>query len=336
MDFTSHNTIELHYFFTDAEHKIDAIIQNRCEHEFLSVIKELSKCFDIEYQIETELTQPGGLKKYFKLKPKTNSLTNKEKKKIQVNVRTAILTTLITTIMINPLATGINTAVKNFIDGFSKDTEMSELEKEKIKQEIKSLELDNTIKQQKINENTQLEIYRSNFYELLNNYNRIKSIQFINEDENKNIWKTNPKIQKEQFNDYIIQKENLEDEFIENAKIIIVSPVLNKNAKIKWQGYYNGELIKLTMKSDEFKTSVDDGLIEFKNGFIITCNLRIEREKKNGEIEKKRYIVTEVLNYIIDDKVLETIEGKNYKAIKAAEKAQQVLPFEEFKNSGNE
>ena len=26
------NTVELHYHFTDHEHRIDAFVQNRCEH----------------------------------------------------------------------------------------------------------------------------------------------------------------------------------------------------------------------------------------------------------------------------------------------------------------
>ena len=139
------------------------------------------------------------------------------------------------------------------------------------------------------------------------------------------------KIPQTDFDKYIIQQDTLEDEIIENAMVAIVSPVLSKNIKnIKWKGYYNGELVSLVMKSEEFVTSVDEGLIEFKNGFIINCNLRIEREKKKDDEEKRKYIVTEVISYVINEKIFETMEGKRYKQAKKDEADTQYLPFDEL------
>ena len=43
------NTVELHYHFTDHEHHIDAFVQNRCEHELLVLMKELTKYFEFEF-----------------------------------------------------------------------------------------------------------------------------------------------------------------------------------------------------------------------------------------------------------------------------------------------
>ena len=43
------NTVELHYHFTDHEHRIDAFVQNRCEHELLVLMKELTKYFEFEF-----------------------------------------------------------------------------------------------------------------------------------------------------------------------------------------------------------------------------------------------------------------------------------------------
>ena len=71
------NTVELHYHFTDHEHRIDAFVQNRCEHELLVLMKELTKYFEFEFSIETELTQSGGIRKFFKIKP--NDLSKKDK-----------------------------------------------------------------------------------------------------------------------------------------------------------------------------------------------------------------------------------------------------------------
>ena len=73
--------------------------------------------------------------------------------------------------------------------------------------------------------------------------------------------------------------------------------------------------------------------IEFKNGFIINCNLRIEREKKKNDEEKRRYIVTEVISYVINEKAFETMEGKRYKQAKKDEADSQYLPFDELSDN---
>ena len=323
------NTVELHYHFTDHEHHIDAFVQNRCEHELLVLMKELTKYFEFEFSIETELTQSGGIRKFFKIKP--NDLSKKDKKQIDIAVRTAICTALITSFLINPLSIPATKIVSNLMDKIFEDKELAEIEKEKAKEELKSLKLDNIKKQQEIESNAQLRISRSNFYEILNEYDRLDSVEFLEEDEQKNKVIVYQRIPQIDFEKYIIQQDILEDEVVENAMIAIVSPVLSKNTKnIKWRGYYNGELVPLIMKSEEFVTSVDEGLIEFKNGFIINCNMRIEREKKKHDEEKRRYIVTEVISYVINEKVFETMEGKRYKQAKKDEADTQYLPFDEL------
>lgn len=323
------NTVELHYHFTDHEHHIDAFVQNRCEHELLVLMKELTKYFEFEFSIETELTQSGGIRKFFKIKP--NDLSKKDKKQIDIAVRTAICTALITSFLINPLSIPATKIVSNLMDKIFEDKELAEIEKEKAKEELKSLKLDNIKKQQEIESNAQLRISRSNFYEILNEYDRLDSVEFLEEDEQKNKVIVYQRIPQIDFEKYIIQQDTLEDEVVENAMIAIVSPVLSKNTKnIKWRGYYNGELVPLIMKSEEFVTSVDEGLIEFKNGFIINCNMRIEREKKKDDEEKRRYIVTEVISYVINEKVFETMEGKRYKQAKKDEADTQYLPFDEL------
>lgn len=323
------NTVELHYHFTDHEHHIDAFVQNRCEHELLVLMKELTKYFEFEFSIETELTQSGGIRKFFKIKP--NDLSKKDKKQIDIAVRTAICTALITSFLINPLSIPATKIVSNLMDKIFEDKELAEIEKEKAKEELKSLKLDNIKKQQEIESNAQLRISRSNFYEILNEYDRLDSVEFLEEDEQKNKVIVYQRIPQIDFEKYIIQQDILEDEVVENAMIAIVSPVLSKNTKnIKWRGYYNGELVPLIMKSEEFVTSVDEGLIEFKNGFIINCNMRIEREKKKDDEEKRRYIVTEVISYVINEKVFETMEGKRYKQAKKDGADTQYLPFDEL------
>ena len=282
------NTVELHYSFTDNEHRIDAFVQNRCEHELLSLMKELTKYFEIEFSIETELTQAGGIRKYFKLKP--NNLSKKDKKQIDIAVRTAICTALITSFVINPLSIPATKIISNLMDKILEDKELAEIEKEKAREELKSLKLDNIKKQQEIESNAQLKISRSNFYEILNDYDRLDFVEFSEEDEQKNKIIVYQKIPQTDFDKYIIQQDTLEDEIIENAMVAIVSPVLSKNIKnIKWKGYYNGELVSLVMKSEEFVTSVDEGLIEGfrliqKDLLNILKNEGLEVIESDGEI----------------------------------------------------
>ncbi|WP_443738777.1 hypothetical protein [Treponema sp.] len=152
------NTLELHYYFTDVEHKIDALVQNRCEHELLSCMKEISKYFEIDYVFETELTKAGGIRKYFKLKPKLNE---KDEKKILIDVRTAVLTALITGFIINPLSQPLSTVLNNVVNSFFEDKELKDLEKEKLKEEIKALQLDNKQKQNSIDNNAHRVIIKS-------------------------------------------------------------------------------------------------------------------------------------------------------------------------------
>ena len=227
------NTVELHYYFTDQEHRIDAFVQNRCEHELLTLMKELTKYFEFEFLIETELTQSGGIRKFFKIKP--NNLSKKDKKQIDVAVRTAICTALITSFLINPLSIPVTKIVSNLMDRIFEDKELAEIEKEKAKEELKSLKLDNIKKQQEIESNAQLRISRSNFYEILNEYERLDSVEFLEEDEQKNRAIVYQRIPQIDFEKYIIQQDTLEDEIVENAMVAIVSPVLSKKTKdIKW------------------------------------------------------------------------------------------------------
>lgn len=48
------NTIELHYWFNDDSHAMDAVVFNRCEYEFLGIAKEIAQKLKVDLEIETE------------------------------------------------------------------------------------------------------------------------------------------------------------------------------------------------------------------------------------------------------------------------------------------
>ena len=62
------NTIELHYWFNDESHTMNAIVLNKCEYEFLGIAKEIAQTLKVDLEIETEPLGEGGLRSWFKFK----------------------------------------------------------------------------------------------------------------------------------------------------------------------------------------------------------------------------------------------------------------------------
>lgn len=88
-------------------------------------------------------------------------------------------------------------------------------------------------------------------------------------------------------------------------------------------GYFSGEPIIFSMQSTEFKTIVQNGDIEFKNGSSINCFLKIKRQIDNEGVEKIiGYEVVRVNHYFENEKPIETKEGKKHRQTKEAQKNQ--------------
>jgi hypothetical protein len=129
-------------------------------------------------------------------------------------------------------------------------------------------------------------------------------------------------IERENFKKFILSTDDLEPIEKENAIIEIISPVLKKG-RYKWTGYYNQEAISFTMKSKEFKELVLAGNVEFKNGSTINCLLKIKRKIDNEGAEKiVGYEVLRVNEYLENQKIKLTKEGKKYHSERQAEKMQ--------------
>lgn len=131
-----------------------------------------------------------------------------------------------------------------------------------------------------------------------------------------NILNKGKEINRNEFKSFIITSDELEPKEIDEAIIEIISPVLKKG-KYKWSGYYDGEPIFFNMKSNEFKTLVQNGNVEFKNGFTINCALLIKTKIDNeGQIKVSGYEVNRVNEYFVNDKPIQTKEGRKFKNAK--------------------
>lgn len=310
----SGNALELHYWFNDDSHSMDAVIQNKCEYEFLGILKEISSIFNLEIQIETEPLADGGLRRRFKI------ISKEESKK--ATITTAIIVALLTGVIITPITTSISKITEKLIENIFEDDEIKELEKEKLKLEIENLKLVILQKTPHLNQNNIVKKKRSNFYEALDNYPKVEKVSFSIENQSKIQVTEEKTVLRNDFKKYILVSDNLEPLEIDNAVIEIISPVLKKG-NFKWMGIYNGDSITFNMKSKEFKTLVQSGEIQFKNGTSINCFMIIKKKIDNEGIEKTfGFDVLRVNNYFENDKPIETNEGKHHRQKKEAEKQQ--------------
>lgn len=269
------HTIEIHYWLNNQSHSMDAFVQNKCELELLNIINEIAKKFNSNVVVETEPFGEGGLRRWFNI----SSFVENNK----AIIKTAFVTAFITGVMVTPINTVTSEVMKKFIDRFFEDKELQTLLKERTKEEIQNLRIDTELKTQQLIENKKIYRKRSNFYLALKEYPKTDKITFSIEDRNKKPIHEEMNVYKKDFDDYILFSDELDPEIDKNAVIEIVSPILNKK-NFKWKGIYNGVPLSFNMKSSEFKTLVQTGKIQFKNGSKINCVLAIYKKlNSDGE-----------------------------------------------------
>lgn len=280
------NTLELHYWLKNQSHSMDAFVQNKCEHELLSIIDEIARRFNSNVIIETEPFGEGGLRRWFTV---VSGIENNKGV-----ITTALIVALATGIVVTPISTAFSEIAKTFIERVFEDDEFKALTKEKLKLEIDYLKLDIELKIEQLSESKTITNRRSNFYLALKKYPKTDKISFSIENHKKQPLQKELNVNREDFDDYIIFSDDLEPIIDENAVIEIISPILKKG-NYKWRGIYRGKILFFNMKSNEFKTLVQTGKIEFKNGSTINCILVIKRKlNSDGEEVITGYDVIDV------------------------------------------
>lgn len=295
------NSIELHYWFNDDSHTMNAVVFNKCEYEFLGIAKELALKLKIDIEIETEPLANGGLRSWFTFKSKD-----------KLDIKKALFIFILTNVLMAPITTTLDVITRQAIETFFEDSEIRELKKKKEKAELEydiaKIESETKLLCRTIDENV-VKKKKSNYYENVEKYQKVKDISVSIADNAKTIIQEN-RISRAEFGQYILSSDDLEPEVNENATIEIVSPVLKKG-KYKWVGIYNGEVIQFSMKSNEFKTLVQTGRIEFKNGSSIECLLIANKKINNeGEVKITGYEVVRVDNIFNNGTPTETPEGR--------------------------
>lgn len=331
----SNDKIELHYWFKDGSHLMDAFIQNKCEYELLGIIREISSAFNVDIIIETEPIGEGGLRRWFKL------TSREENKKAAITQQILIL--LIVAVVVTPIAKTVEKTVETIFEKVFEDKELKDLEKEQIKENIEKIQLEKqkikqeiTINAQKIDSSNAIKKKKSNFYEALDKYPKVDKVTFLVIDEESKSVKDEKNVEKKDFKNFILITDELAPVELDDVVIEIISPILKKG-KYKWMGYYEGEPTHFSMKSKEFKEAVQNGDVQFKNGTTINCQIQIKKKIDNEGIEKVTAIeVVRVNSYYENEAKIETAEGKKHRKEKEADKAQLKLFAQKEDDENNE
>lgn len=300
----------IHYWLDDNSHSMNAVVQNRCEYEYLGIIREFAKIFNVEIKIETTPLENGGIIRWFSVLVQ-NGIHNPN------FAMGAIFGTLITTIIITPVQETIKIGIQRVFE----DSELKMLEKEKLKLEILKLKEDIN----RSSSNNTIQKRKSNFYEQLSKAHNVNKISYCVVDSESQKIGSEVFVNRDEFSRYLLATDELPSQIDEKAEIEIVAPVL-KRGRYRWLGIYNGQSIPFQMKSIEFRQKVQNGEVKFSNGSVMLCCLKIDKkiDTEGAEIITGYEVVR--VNYYSDANGLkETEESIVYKRRKKESRMQTEL-----------
>ncbi len=301
------NKLELHYYFSedDDSHSMDAYTRNKCEHELLQIISEITKELEINNRVETEAFKEGGLSETWTFLNTDNG---------QLTLIMSLLTLVVSRIPVRK--------TKLEKEDLKLSIEERKLNIEKLKSELESKGVPSEFNFEKatliLNYNNKIIKHKSNFYKQLYKYPKVKKISTTKLNNKKEKIEEPIFIERKDFSKFILESDNLDSTTDDNATIEIISPVLKKG-KYKWKGVYDklGTVIDFGMKDKEFKNHVVSDGVPFKNGTFIECVLEIERKIDDlGNVFNSNYSVLTVLKQHDEGTSIETPQGKKYQTQK--------------------
>lgn len=259
---------QVHYYFDDDSHSMNAFVRNKAEKDMLDALRQVGVLCDSEVILETEAYREGGLKEL-------------------------IIVGFLLHGSANFLAPFFNNIATHY---FIKDAEDRELDKQIKRETLRGLKLDNNKKKHDLEEEISSKLedkqtirFISNFYAKIDKYEKVQKIGFKDLENDKDEFI----VERKYFKNFILEdnKEIIEDN---NATIEIISPIL-KEGKFKWKGLYSGEKIDFSMGDYSFKKEVIEGKHTFSNGSFIECNLQITTTYDEfGDEKRKAYSIKEV------------------------------------------
>lgn len=306
--------LQFHYWFSDKSHTMDALIHNKCERELLELTKAVAKLCEVNIKMETEPSGKGGIKSWFTVLAKTPKKTPA----IKINLVQVITAASV----ITPHHQSIEASVDLLLNRLMEDSNHNTTAQEEIQKERELLKAAAATRIAFVDQDGVVKKRRSNFYDLLRKYQKVKRFSVALTDGSKKPITEEQVITREDFKSFIVSSNTVPPQLVENAQIEIVSPVLTKGNH-KWRGVYNGAMISFAMKSDDFMTLVQTGKVEFKSGSSITCTLQIEKKINAMGVERIiGYHILGVSSYSENGHTIETPEAKQKQKQTVASKRQ--------------
>nr|VVV06030.1 hypothetical protein AW0309160_03514 [Aliivibrio wodanis] len=302
---------QMHYYFEDKSHSMDAFVRNKCESEILAIITEIAKTLNVKIQIESEVRKEGGLREIW-------AFTNANAGVLSVIISIAAL-----------VSSRIPVGDSELEDLQKQDLKLSIQERQlrinKLKAEIK----DDVITAETVGKvadlvakDNKIIIRKSNLYKSLDTYRKVSKIGVNGLDLSDKEISAELIVKRPDFKKFIVKSNVLPVEAIEDAVIEIVSPVL-KSGNYKWKGIFEGESINFSMADKSFQLDVLSEKISFQHGSMIKCTLLIHSKiDEVGEVVITGYSVDTVLENMEGHSFVETKQGKSYRNQKALKAAQ--------------
>ena len=294
--------LQFHYWFSDKSHTMDALVHNKCERELLELTKIVAKICGVSIKMETEPSGKGGLKSWLTVSAKTPKKTPA--------IKVALVNTLVAASVATPHSISAQAAMESLTNKLFADKEMDDAQRTQLHHEVNQLKEQATQLIALLDQDSVIKKRRSNFYDLLRKYQKVKSISVTLTDDAKKTITEEQIIARDGFAQFLITANTSTSQIIDQAQIEIISPVLMKGNH-KWKGLYNGAAISFVMKSEDFMGLVQSGKVEFKSGSMITCTLQIEKKINGAGVERIiGYNILGVGGYSENGKTIETPEGK--------------------------
>ncbi len=310
----SPSRIELHYFFQDNSHTMDALVRNRCEAEFLAIAYEAISELGLNISIDSEVFKEGGLREIWKMMGQNNS-------------QIALIVSVVALILSQVPSTDAE-----LVDLQKQHLQLSIEEKkltiEKLQKDLKEGKVTSEMISSSVNvvdQSYKVLTRKSNFYKTLSLYEKVTQLGVSKIDSDGLYVSEESIIPRSQFSRFVLSTHELKPVVDDTALIEIVAPVL-KEGRAKWKGIYNDTSISFSMNDKVFKQSVLMKQAKFTNGSTILCVLSINQKLNEvGEIVNAGYVVDTVLEQIESGIKTETAQGRNYRFTKGKEDSQHEL-----------
>ena len=310
----SAKNLEIHYYFKDNSHSMDAFVRNKCETEILAIAKEIASTLGVKIKIESLAYDEGGLRDIWKIIGVNNT---------QIAIVVSVLALILSQM---PKTDAETEQLQKELLKFS--VEEKRLQVQKLKRELANeFPNDSTINKAAriIEQDYKIVTRKSNFYKKISHYDKVEKLGVNIRDQENNPLQEEIVIPKENFKRCILASNILPSIVDEKADIEIVAPVL-KESNAHWKGMYKDEPISFSMSDKDFKEAVLNKTVSFKSGTNIICVLKVRRKLDEvGEVVITGYKVDTVLEKNDTGLFEETAQGKQYRYETKMRDSQQEL-----------